>query len=568
MTSQRTALLIATTLALSAAPPVATAVDAGPGVVQAGLPLGPAGLSETRTTRTLQPGVTLTTIVRGTTDPAAAWTVEVAIPSGSVDPDAPPAAIKDEAAANAAADQLSAAGLDVRVEAVPTPRLADAGGNVLGYRVRVGSVPTKADADALRTQVIAAGFAGSSVYTGWDGEPDDVAGSTGPWHVQVLTIDPRTFTGELTASYGPDLERRETTSALAAFTGATAAVNAGFFVLDPAAGAPGDPAGVGAYDGRLVSETVTGRPALVVHHDGLGTTVARLGWRGLAGGLPLDGLNRVPGLIRNCGGSGDTPTDLPLHDFTCTDADELIAFDSSYGASTPSGPGIEAVLDRSGRVLEIRSARGGAVPAGGRTVQATGAMASRLSAVAVVGRTLPVAAWLVDSAGRPVPVDRRTTIVNGGPELVRDGALHATPAADGMAPVGNPSFYYGWVHKRNPRTLAGVDAAGRTVLVTADGRSTTSLGLGIAEAAAVAAALGLRDATNLDGGGSTTMVAGGIVLLVIGGRPRLRRPGARGRSAARRRSHVVQADAVRLPVAYDRHPGRDPGAAYEAGGLV
>src|SRR6266508_20729 len=259
MTSQRTALLIATTLALSAAPPVATAVDAGPGVVQAGLPLGPAGLSETRTTRTLQPGVTLTTIVRGTTDPAAAWTVEVAIPSGSVDPDAPPAAIKDEAAANAAADQLSAAGLDVRVEAVPTPRLADAGGNVLGYRVRVGSVPTKADADALRTQVIAAGFAGSSVYTGWDGEPDDVAGSTGPWHVQVLTIDPRTFTGELTASYGPDLERRETTSALAAFTGATAAVNAGFFVLDPAAGAPGDPAGVGAYDGRAARLARPGR---------------------------------------------------------------------------------------------------------------------------------------------------------------------------------------------------------------------------------------------------------------------------------------------------------------------
>src|SRR6266511_98381 len=275
MTSQRTALLIATTLALSAAPPVATAVDAGPGVVQAGLPLGPAGLSETRTTRTLQPGVTLTTIVRGTTDPAAAWTVEVAIPSGSVDP--------DEAPANAAADQLSAAGLDVRVEAVPTPRLADAGGNVLGYRVRVGSVPTKADADALRTQVIAAGFAGSSVYTGWDGEPDDVAGSTGPWHVQVLTIDPRTFTGELTASYGPDLERRETTSALAAFTGATAAVNAGFFVLDPAAGAPGDPAGVGAYDGRLVSEPIAGRPALVVRDDARGTSIVRLRWHGEVG---------------------------------------------------------------------------------------------------------------------------------------------------------------------------------------------------------------------------------------------------------------------------------------------
>jgi exopolysaccharide biosynthesis protein len=70
----------------------------------------------------------------------------------------------------------------------------------------------------------------------------------------------------------------------------------------------------------------------------------------------------------------------------------------------------------------------------------------------------------------------------------------------------NPSFYDGWVHKRSPRTFAGVDAQGRTVLITADGRSTSSLGLGIAETAAVAKALGLRNAMNLDGGGSTTMV--------------------------------------------------------------
>ena len=83
-----------------------------------------------------------------------------------------------------------------------------------------------------------------------------------------------------------------------------------------------------------------------------------------------------------------------------------------------------------------------------------------------------------------------------------------------MVHPGNPSFYYGWVHKRNPRTFAGVDAKGRTVLITADGRSTSSLGLGIAETAAVARSLGLRDALNLDGGGSTTMVVDGAVINV------------------------------------------------------
>ncbi len=470
------------------APPAVAAPPALPTVAALGdaLPLGPAGLEETRTTQTLQPGVTLTRIVRGHTDPSAVWTVEVAIPSGpgSPDPDAPPAAIRDEVDARATADRLHAAGLDPRVEKVSTPPLADFSGD-LGWRVRVGATATKAEADAIRQQVIAAGFGGSSIYTGWDGEPDDVAGSTGPWHVDVLTIDPRTFGGRLDATYGPDLERRETTSQLAALTGADTAVNAGFFVLDPAAGAPGDPAGVAAYDGRLVSEPIAGRPALVVRDDARGTSIVRLRWH-----------------------------DLPRHDFTCTDPDELVAFDSAYGMRTPSGPGAEVVLDRSSRVVDIRSARGGTIPAGGRTVQATGAKVDALLAVAHPGRGLVVRATLIDDRGRPVPTSPITSIVNGGPELVRDGRLHATPGADGMVHPGDPSFYYGWVHKRNPRTFAGVDAKGRTVLITADGRSTSSLGLGIAETAAVAKSLGLRNAMNLDGGGSTTMVVQGAVINV------------------------------------------------------
>ena len=501
-------------LALVAPPATAAPLATSPATaVGRPLPLGPAGLEESRTTRTLQPGVTLTRIVRGHTDPNAVWTVEVAIPSGpgSPDPDAPPAAISDEADARATASALQAAGLDSRVEKVSTPPLADFSGD-LGWRVRVGATATRAEADMIRGRVIAAGFGGSTVYTGWDGEPDDVSDSTGPWHVDVLTIDPRRFSGRLEATYGPDLEQRETTTQLASLTGARAAVNGGFFVLDPASGAPGDPAGVGVYDGRLVSEPVAGRPALVVRDDTRGTSIVRLRWHGEVAGLTLDGLDRVPGRIRNCGGIGDTPTDLPRHDFTCTDPDELIAFDSAYGSSTPSGPGAEAVLARSGRVIEVRSPRGGNIPAGGRTIQATGTEVDELLAVAHPGRRLAVRATLVDDRGRPVRTSRLMSIVNGGPELVRDGRLHATPRTDGMVHPGDPSFYYGWVHKRNPRTFAGVDAQGRTVLVTADGRSTSSVGLGIAETAAVARSLGLRNAMNLDGGGSTTMVVGGTVI--------------------------------------------------------
>jgi exopolysaccharide biosynthesis protein len=484
----------------------------------AALPLGPATLSETRETRTLQPGVTLTTIVRGQAGAQSFWTVEVAIPSSSPDPDAPATALSDKPAADTAAAKLRAAGLDPRVEDVPTPKLADAGGGSLGYRVRLGSFPTKAEADALRTKVVAAGLGGSSIYTGWDGEPDDVSGSTGPWHVQVLTIDPKKFRGGLDASYGLDLEARETTTTLAALTGATAATNAGFFVLDPKAGAPGDPAGVAVYDGRLVSEPTAGRPALVISDNARGTAVERFRWHGEVKGagrpLPLDGLNRIPGLIRNCGGTADDlPTSAPLHDVTCTDPDELIAFDSTYAALTPSGPGAEVILDRRGTVTAIRpTTRGGAIPEAGRTIQATGSQVAPLLAAAKLGKHLEVRASLTDTHGRDVRLSTRTTIVNGGPELIRNGRINATPKADGMAPADNPNFYYGWVHKRNPRTIAGVDAQGRTVLITADGRNVDSLGLGIGEAAAVAKSFGLQSAINLDGGGSTTMVANGKVL--------------------------------------------------------
>ncbi|MEU3896750.1 phosphodiester glycosidase family protein [Streptomyces sp. NPDC045251] len=500
----------------SALPSQASSAAAQP--ARHALPLGPADLTETRTTTTLQPGVTLTRIVRGggeTTDSALHWTVEVSVPGGetSPDPDAPPTTLKDRASADELTAELRAKGFQARAEQVSTPRTADYAGGTLGWRVRVGTFDSQSAATAERTRLRAAGHTGSAVYTGWDGDTD----ARGRWHIDVLTIDPRKFRGRLEASYGPDLENRETTSDLSTTAGATAAVNAGFFVLDPKAGAPGDPAGVGVYDGRLLSEPVNGRPGLVLHDNGRRTQVTRLTWRGRVSAgtasLPLNGINRVPGLIRNCGGTpGDIPTSLPRHDVTCTNPDELITFTPQYGDTTPPGDGVEAVLDAHDRVVELRSPRGGPLPPGGSSVQATGLRVADLTALAHTGDRLRITTTLLDERGRRVQPTPQTDILNAGPELVRDGHLHVTPATDGMVHPDDPSWYYGWVHKRNPRTLAGVDAAGRTVLVTADGRSTESLGLSIGESAEVAKSLGLRDAVNLDGGGSTTMVTGGTVV--------------------------------------------------------
>ena len=475
------------------------------------LDLGPADLPETRTVTTLQPGVTLTQITRGTADPSFTWTLEVrmapADASPDPDPDAPPRLLADQAGARAKADRLRAKGFPARVEAVAQPRVADVPAGILGYRVRVGPYPTKKAAKAAMAQLEASGESVKRVYTGWDGQRS----ARGPWHVKVVTIDPRTFRGSLAASYGPNLHDRETTSQLSRASGATVGVNGGYFV-----GAPGDPAGVGVYDGKLLSEPINGRPALILHADARGTSIGRLFWKGsaLVGGreMAVDGTNRVPGRIRNCGGDpSDLPTALPLHDVTCTDGSELVVFTEQFGPSTPSGAGREVVLDSRHVVRSVLATRGTALPAGSTSLQGIGAAAVALGQVHV-GDRLQVRTRLVDARGHVQVTPRDLTVVNGGPLLVKDGREDITPQHDGMVHPGNPGFAYGWVVKRNPRTIAGVDAQGRTVLVTVDGRSTDDLGLSIPEAADVARSLGLVDAINLDGGGSTTMVLRGELI--------------------------------------------------------
>lgn len=493
--------------------PVIAVADSPTPIPKPALSLGPDGLKETRRERVLQPGVVLTTIVRGSSDPDDYWTVEVSVPAGSTspDPDAPATALAPRAGADELAARLREAQFDPRVEEVTAPATADYQPGRLGWRVRVGQTSGQAEADRLKEQLVDAGFAGASRFTGWDG----AAQSRGPWRFQVLTIDSQKFSGRLLASYGPNLEDRETVSALSRAVGATAATNAGYFVFDPAAGAPGDPAGVGVYGGRLLSETIDARPALVLNEDGQGSQVERLRWVGTVQTsrrtLRLDGVNRVPGLIRNCGGRDDTPTNRPLHDVTCTDRGELIAFTPQFGPSTPAGRGLEAVLDAESRVVSVRRPRGGPLLAGYTTVQATGNQIGRLRREATVGARLKVRTRLVDGSGRRLASTRGTSIVNGGPVLVRKGRVHLTPRRDGFVRPNDPNNYYGFSAQRNPRTFAGVDERGRTVIVTADGRSTASNGLSLTEAGTVARDLGMVDAVNLDGGGSTTMVVGGKV---------------------------------------------------------
>src|SRR3546814_14376149 len=58
----------------------------------------------------------------------------------------------------------------------------------------------------------------------------------------------------------------------------------------------------------------------------------------------LDGFDRLPGLIRNCGIAGSRPTDLPMHDISCSTPDELITITDKASCAVSPG-GVQGLLD-------------------------------------------------------------------------------------------------------------------------------------------------------------------------------------------------------------------------------
>jgi hypothetical protein len=70
---------------------------------------------------------------------------------------------------------------------------------------------------------------------------------------------------------------------------------------------------------------------------------------------------------------------------------------------------------------------------------------------------------------------------------------------------------------RNPRTGIGITAGGKILLVTVDGRSSSSVGMTLGQFGSLFRYLGAESAINLDGGGSTTMVVRGRIVNVPSG---------------------------------------------------
>lgn len=106
----------------------------------------------------------------------------------------------------------------------------------------------------------------------------------------------------------------------------------------------------------------------------------------------------------------------------------------------------------------------------------------------------------------PATVKRLTQLISGNGHLIKDGVAFPTL---GDYDQSGASFN----NARHPRTFVGLsDDSSKVYLCTVDGRQSSSVGMSFTEMANFLVTLGIKDAFNLDGGGSTTMVVRGAVV--------------------------------------------------------
>ncbi len=259
---------------------------------------------------------------------------------------------------------------------------------------------------------------------------------------------------------------RATTSAiltrLDSVADVVAGVNADFFLFAP----PGVPTGAFVSDGRVVTGP-SRQPVLAF--DSLGAPVITT--------------------LRARGSATIGAERMDIAAWNRRAATGAALFDTRWGAATDTASAIEVVFGgMPPRVTRIDSATAGvAIPPDGGVVVVSAGRAATIR----VGDAVRVSVALEPSGVREA--------VGGRPILVRDSAIAA-----GVDTEGGPGFATG----RHPRTAVGIGREGRRLfLVVVDGRQKPySDGMPLRELATLMRALGARDAINLDGGGSTTLV--------------------------------------------------------------
>ncbi len=345
-----------------------------------------------------------------------------------------------------------------------------------------------------------------------------------PRRYHVVALDPDQFDGMVkVALANGKVAGRAPTSQIARDKGAIVAVNGGFFVMTSEDGVVGDPTSVAIIDGRIESEPTRGRPWIAISNQGQVSASLELSSEPAAPSLqwddgtttPLDGINRRPELLRNCGALLEPAARVTWHDQTCLMQNQMVAFTKTAGFLPPFFQNAAYSLIKAD----------GTITQGYRAPQAqelllvaTGERVAELHRLSAMEKRaqlyVPVlGAWPGLFA------------VGGGPTLLKDGKTYRSETTEGWpfasAPLDQANAMHRWVNLKNPRTAIGVRDDGTILLVVVDGQRNDKPaseafaadgGATIEELREMMLALGARDALNLDGGGSSTLVINGKVV--------------------------------------------------------
>ncbi len=315
----------------------------------------------------------------------------------------------------------------------------------------------------------------------------------GPVSIWMLRLDPAKV--DLQAALSNDeIMGVESVAGIAERHKPIAAINAGFFLPN------GDPAGVMAIDGRLVSDTRRQRGAIGISRDKTGVKLVFARLRATAS-LVLQ--NNSP----NHDGQAMTTIAIDGIDTTRLRG-QLMLYTPSYHADTDTAKGgLEWVIDRQrGRLISGPHRDGKTrIPARGFVLSFGGERVPE--PLQLLGRGTRVR---LDVSYEPVEGEPKSwllaqDIVGGAGLLIRDGR--------DIEDWSIERFNQGFAENRHPRTMIGTAADNTIWLVTVDGRQPElSVGMTLVELQALAHRLGLVNALNLDGGGSTTMWVQGQVV--------------------------------------------------------
>jgi hypothetical protein len=331
--------------------------------------------------------------------------------------------------------------------------------------------------DTVRTQLLRAGVTRWFLYV-----------PSGPWAIHALVIDRDACYSALAVKGADGAVGREKPSAmleqLRRSADVAGGVNADFFLFAP----PGLPTNLLVSHGRVVAGP-TSHPVLAF--DSLGAPHLA--------DFRVDGsLATKSGRYGIAAWNRAAPAGIAL-------------YDEAWGASTDTLSNVvEVVLDGhgAGRVTMVDTTTAGVAIRPGRVVLVGRGSEARSALLSLrVGDSVRVQVAL-----RPFqPMEA----VGGRPVLLRDSTITAEVDTE-----GGPGFATG----RHPRTAVGIGRNGRRLfLVAVDGRRKEySDGMTLRELADVMRGLGARDAINLDGGGSTTLVyadSGSSGMLRVANRP-------------------------------------------------